>query len=220
MAQFRRSKKFGPLRISVSKKGIGYSVGNSLFRVGRGTDGKTRRTVRLPGTGIYDIKTIGGNARPKAARKTLSAPEPRSVMRGRKPVDGVSTAALWVGSFRYGEIHVPAAVTFQGYGGTIDFDGYTVSITRGTFMRLMGRKSVVFPITAVHSVGVREPTPARNGYIRFLVPDPDGRVAQPLSAGKDVYSVMVTWQKRDAADALRAALAAAEKAGTPTVREE
>lgn len=220
MAQFRRSKKIGPFRVSVSKKGVGYSVGNSLFRVGRGTDGKARRTLRVPGTGIYDIKTVGGKkkAKSQAGPRKRTAPKPQSVMQQastlRQTPEGVTPNAYRVGPFRYGEVRLPVAMTFKGYGGTIDFDGYTVSITRGKFMRLMGRQSVTFPITAVHAVGVREPTRARNGYIRFLVPRPDGTVVQPLAVEKDAHAVTVTWQKRKAVDDLRAALAAAENAGS------
>jgi hypothetical protein len=223
MTQFRRSKKIGPFRVSVSKKGVGYSVGNNLFRVGRGTDGKTRRTVRVPGTGIYDIKTVGGkkNAKPKAAPRKRTPPEPQSIMQQASPLsrqthEDVTPNAYRVGPFRYGEVRLPVAITFHGYGGTIDFDGYTVSITRGKFMRLMGRGSVAFPITAVHAVGVREPTRVRNGYIRFLVPGPDSTVVQPLAVEKDLHAVMVTWQKRKMVGELRAALSAAEKAGGET----
>ncbi|MGO4205576.1 DUF4236 domain-containing protein [Rhodococcus sp. TAF43] len=61
MVQFRKSKKFGPVRLSASKRGLGVSVGAGPFRVSRGADGKVRRTVRVPGTGIYDTKVIGGS---------------------------------------------------------------------------------------------------------------------------------------------------------------
>jgi len=39
------------------------------FRIGLGADAKLRRTVRIPGTGTYDTKTVGGRGRrPKVAR--------------------------------------------------------------------------------------------------------------------------------------------------------
>lgn len=38
---FRRSKKFGPFRLTFTEKGIGYSYGNRLFRYGKSATGKT-----------------------------------------------------------------------------------------------------------------------------------------------------------------------------------
>jgi hypothetical protein len=60
MVSFRKSKKFGPFRIGVSKRGVSGSVGAGPVRVSRGADGKVRRTVGVPGTGIYDTKVVGG----------------------------------------------------------------------------------------------------------------------------------------------------------------
>ena len=42
---FRRSKSFGPLRVTLSKRGLGVSAGAGPLRVGRGATG--RRTVSL-----------------------------------------------------------------------------------------------------------------------------------------------------------------------------
>ncbi len=49
--QWRRSKSLlgGLLRLSFSKRGVGVSVGGKRLRVSRGADGKTRRTISLPG---------------------------------------------------------------------------------------------------------------------------------------------------------------------------
>ncbi|PSR58704.1 DUF4236 domain-containing protein [Nocardia nova] len=58
----RMTRKFGPVRITASKSGFGVSAGAGPVRVTRRADGRVQRTVRLPGTGIYDTKTIG--ARP------------------------------------------------------------------------------------------------------------------------------------------------------------
>lgn len=71
MVQFRKSKKVGPFRFTLSKRGIGASLGAGPLRVGIAPDGKVRRTVRLPGTGIYDVKVIGQAAHP---RPRLSGP--------------------------------------------------------------------------------------------------------------------------------------------------
>jgi hypothetical protein len=42
---FRRSKSFGPLRFTLSKRGLGVSAGAGPLRIGRGATG--RRTVSL-----------------------------------------------------------------------------------------------------------------------------------------------------------------------------
>jgi hypothetical protein len=60
MVQYRKSKKVGPFRLTVSQRGISTSVGAGPVRISRGADGRVRRTVRIPGTGIYDTKVVGG----------------------------------------------------------------------------------------------------------------------------------------------------------------
>ncbi len=57
--RFRKSIRIGKLaRINISKSGIGASVGVPGFRIGMGTDGRVRRTVGIPGTGIYNTEVI------------------------------------------------------------------------------------------------------------------------------------------------------------------
>ncbi|MDX1881844.1 DUF4236 domain-containing protein [Mycolicibacterium sp. 120270] len=70
MVQFRKSKKSGPFRFTLSQRGIGTSVGGGPFRLSLGADGRARRTVRVPGVGLYDTKTIGGGRGRRGARKT------------------------------------------------------------------------------------------------------------------------------------------------------
>jgi len=55
---FRRSKKVGPFRFTLSKKGVGVSVGVKGARVGIGADGRTHSSVSVPGTGI-SYRTTG-----------------------------------------------------------------------------------------------------------------------------------------------------------------
>jgi hypothetical protein len=75
MVRYRTSKKVGPFRLTVSQRGISSSVGAGPLRVSRGADGKVRRTVRVPGTGIYDTKVVGTTrrARPAAAAQPQAA---------------------------------------------------------------------------------------------------------------------------------------------------
>jgi hypothetical protein len=73
MPMFRKTKRKGPFGFSVSKMGVGFGVGAGPVRVSRGAEGKVRRTIRAPGTGVYDTKVIGGRkTQPKQpATKTL-----------------------------------------------------------------------------------------------------------------------------------------------------
>lgn len=49
---FRRSKSFGPFRLNLSKRGIGWSVGTRGLRVGRSATGRKTTHVSIPGTGL------------------------------------------------------------------------------------------------------------------------------------------------------------------------
>jgi Protein of unknown function (DUF4236) len=64
MVQFRKRWKFGPFSFGLSKRGLSASVGAGGVRVSKDADGKVRRTVGVPGTGVYDTKVIGGKREP------------------------------------------------------------------------------------------------------------------------------------------------------------
>lgn len=49
----------GGFRINISKSGVGYSWGVPGFRISNGADGRIRRSVGIPGTGIYWTEEIG-----------------------------------------------------------------------------------------------------------------------------------------------------------------
>jgi hypothetical protein len=51
--RFRRSVSLGPLRINLSRSGVGYSVGGRGFRVGKDSKGRRYRSLSIPHTGIY-----------------------------------------------------------------------------------------------------------------------------------------------------------------------
>src|ERR1700758_32169 len=79
IVQFRRSKKVGPFRITISWNGIASGRGLS----GNGADGKVRRTIRISGTGIYDARVVSP-FRQKAATKSISSArsDPRHLLDG------------------------------------------------------------------------------------------------------------------------------------------
>jgi len=58
--RFRKSKKIGPVRVTLSKSGLSYSVGVKGFRVTKTASGRVRTTASLPGTGIGYVKESSG----------------------------------------------------------------------------------------------------------------------------------------------------------------
>jgi hypothetical protein len=58
--RFRKSISMGKLfRVNISRSGVGVSVGVPGYRVSVGADGKVRRTVSIPGTGMRNTEVIG-----------------------------------------------------------------------------------------------------------------------------------------------------------------
>ena len=54
--RFRKSINLGPLRINISKSGIGYSFGVKGARVTKTATGRKRATLSVPGTGLSYVK--------------------------------------------------------------------------------------------------------------------------------------------------------------------
>jgi Protein of unknown function (DUF4236) len=69
--RFRRSLKLGPLKLNLSKSGVGYSVGVRGFRVGKDAKGRSYTAASIPGTGLYN-RTYSSAAK-SAAPPALSA---------------------------------------------------------------------------------------------------------------------------------------------------
>ena len=55
-ARFRKSINIGPLRINLSKSGVGFSIGNKFARITKKADGNIRTTTTIPGTGISHVE--------------------------------------------------------------------------------------------------------------------------------------------------------------------
>ncbi len=49
---FRRSLNLGPLRLNLSRRGVGWSVGGRGLRVGESADKRGYTRASIPGTGI------------------------------------------------------------------------------------------------------------------------------------------------------------------------
>jgi hypothetical protein len=113
---FRRSVKFGPLRLNLSKSGIGYSVGVRGFRVGKDEKGRSYTSESIPGTGLYSRNYSGsapGESSPGAIVQSPAVTEQRSGGNGRTVVlaflaGGVLTLIL-VGLFSSRPVPPPAS---------------------------------------------------------------------------------------------------------------
>ncbi|MGO9840461.1 MAG: DUF4236 domain-containing protein [Candidatus Acidiferrales bacterium] len=66
----RKPFNFGPFRVNVSKKGVGYSVGVRGLRVGQNARGQRYTQTSIPGTGIYNRSYSGT----QSARRNWSLP--------------------------------------------------------------------------------------------------------------------------------------------------
>jgi len=49
---YRKSVNFGPFRVNLSQRGLGYSIGGRGFRTGVSSGGRRYSSFSLPGTGL------------------------------------------------------------------------------------------------------------------------------------------------------------------------
>jgi len=70
--RFRRSLRFGPFRLNMSKSGVGYSWGVPGVRVSTSPNGRRYLWLSIPGTGLSWSKEIGG---------MVDGPAPRPIQR-------------------------------------------------------------------------------------------------------------------------------------------
>jgi hypothetical protein len=57
--RFRKTKSFGPLRLSLGKRGVGLSTGVRGARVSRSAAGRNSLTLSLLGTGLSWVTKLG-----------------------------------------------------------------------------------------------------------------------------------------------------------------
>lgn len=93
---FRKSAKFGPVRVTASKRGLGYSVGAGPVRLTRGASGRVTRTVRVPGTGIYDRTTISPGKRRSTTRPRRASSTSRVAKADSRPPSRLQIAVMAV----------------------------------------------------------------------------------------------------------------------------
>ncbi len=93
--RFRRSAKFGPFLLTATTSGLAASVGAPGARVSVNTKGQVRRTVGIPGSGLYDTELVnprGRGAAPGPAGSRVGQSEFAPVRRSW----GRGTVALFV----------------------------------------------------------------------------------------------------------------------------
>lgn len=61
--RFRKTKKAGPFRLSLTKRGIGWSIGNKYIGYSHGASGRKSLRASIPGTGISYFANLGRKSR-------------------------------------------------------------------------------------------------------------------------------------------------------------
>lgn len=77
--RFRKSFKAGPLRINVSKKGVGYSFGGKGCRITKKTNGNLMTTASIPGTGLSYVKETSFK-RKNNRKKTITTKKQKVIL--------------------------------------------------------------------------------------------------------------------------------------------
>ena len=88
--RFRKSINLGGARINISKKGIGASVGVKGARITKTADGKTRKTLSVPGTGISYVTESSGKKKTNNTKTvTQTTVTPQQVSSAYKTFGGI-----------------------------------------------------------------------------------------------------------------------------------
>lgn len=82
------------VRLNMSKSGLGLSAGVKGFHVSQMPNGRTRRTVSIPGTGMSYVTTQGHTARRPAAPRPANRPD----LHAAPPAPAVPNAPGWLAS--------------------------------------------------------------------------------------------------------------------------
>lgn len=91
--RFRKTFGKGPFKMTVSKSGIGYSVGGKGFRVTKKAGGGTRTTASIPGTGISYTTDSKKKKSGKSSNKAANTTQKSASSSGS---GGCLTSCLWI----------------------------------------------------------------------------------------------------------------------------
>ncbi|WP_216915541.1 DUF4429 domain-containing protein [Nocardia noduli] len=169
------------------------------LRVGVGPDGKVRRTISVPGTGIYDTEIIG-----RANKPANPTDRPSSDVQPPPPPP--------VGSRQIEPLVLEHPITAKGH--TVTFDGWWIDIQRtGITARLAAKvnsfDSTRIPLDRLVRVEWKQPSMLVNGHLRFVVADEEPSAHGSVVAAADPKTVLVTKQQVERFERLRAALSEA-----------
>jgi hypothetical protein len=86
----RRIKIFPGVTVNISKTGLGLSAGVRGARLSVGADGKVRRSIGIPGSGLSDVTVVGDVSRKgrerRRARKQKEASRAQAEVSSRAPL--------------------------------------------------------------------------------------------------------------------------------------
>jgi hypothetical protein len=115
---FRKVFKFGPARVSVSSRGVGFSIGGEKTRIGVDALGRPYAATEIAGVCLRSA--AGGNC-PAAKQKSAAAGSIAGHTQARLVPGPLPAQAVFSGSAGYGR-EAPAnagGIRFQGGGKTI-----------------------------------------------------------------------------------------------------
>lgn len=73
--RFRKSMNMGPLRLNLSRRGVGMSTGFKGFRLGQSADGRRYMSIGIPGTGISYMHYFKKEKQPTSPPMPLPNPQ-------------------------------------------------------------------------------------------------------------------------------------------------
>ena len=91
---YRKSVRIAPgLRLNLSKRGIGYSFGIPGFRITKSANGRVSQTRSIPGTGLYERKTLSSprNKRASTDASSFQYQHRLGMFRAEKNQDNIKT---------------------------------------------------------------------------------------------------------------------------------
>ena len=76
---WRKVYRFGPLRTTISNRGLGWSLGTPFLRYGIGPSGTRYISIGIPGTGLYFTKFLGRGGPRHLPSMPQQPPHPTSI---------------------------------------------------------------------------------------------------------------------------------------------
>jgi hypothetical protein len=87
--RFRKTKKAGPFRLSLTKRGIGWSIGNKYIGYSHGASGRKSLRASIPGTGISYFANLG-----RKSHKNKRKSSDRIIKKRNTPTNAQNTPTL------------------------------------------------------------------------------------------------------------------------------